>query len=84
MLGGVSHNCRCNFLLVSHFFYLSNVAALQDTAIDIVCLRSYPHHVYQHRAKPLENDSTSTVGVLSTCDIAITHSESVSVSMVLE
>ena len=63
---------------------VSNVAALQDTAIDIVCLKSYPHHVYQHRAKTLENDSTSTVGVLSTCDIAITHSGSTSVSMVLE
>ena len=64
---------------------MSNVAALQDTAIDIVCLILTPmHHMYQHRAKTLENDGTcKAVGVLSTCDI-ITHSESTSVSMILE
>ena len=40
ILGEVSI-CRCNFLLASHFYFtclVSNVAALQDTAIDMVCL----------------------------------------------
>jgi len=44
ILGEVSI-CRCNFLLASHFYFaclVSNVAALQDTAIDIVCLILIP------------------------------------------
>ena len=52
----------------------------------IVCVWLSPRdsELYQHRAKPWKNDDTcKAVGVMSTCDI-ITHSESASVSMILE